>query len=108
MNGLVYIRNFYKWEEKKGYSLFIGAENKQQSKVVWEINSKKNKTFLSITVYPHFLNDYPKLISFIPYKFLIRPKLTSYLNSVIGGINSYMVNKIPVERNMFGKHSWFS
>ena len=97
LNGLVYIRNFYKWEEKKGYSLLIGAENKQQSKVVWEI-----------TVYPHFLNDYPNLISFIPYKFLIRPKLTSYLNSVIGGINSFMVNKIPVERNMFGKHSWFS
>ena len=49
LNGLVYIRNFYKWEEKRGYSLLIGEENEQQSKVVWEINSQKNKTFLTIT-----------------------------------------------------------
>ena len=68
----------------------------------------KSKTFLKITVYPYFLNDYPKLISFVPYKFFIKPKLTSYLNSVVGGINFYMVNKIPVKRNMYGKHSWFS
>lgn len=108
LNGLVYMRNFFKWEEKRGYSLLIGEENKQQSKVVWEINSQKNKTFLTITVYPYFLSNYPKFISFVPYKFLIKPKLKSYLNSVIGGINFYMVNKIPVKRNMYGKHSWFS
>jgi len=31
LNGLVYIRIFFKWEEKRGYSLLIGEENKKQS-----------------------------------------------------------------------------
>ena len=33
LNGLVYIRNFYKWEEKKGYSLLIGAEINNNQKL---------------------------------------------------------------------------
>ena len=83
-------------------------QNKEQSKVVWKINSQENKTYLKISVYPYFLRDYPKFISFIPYKFFIKPKLTSYLKSVLDGINFYMVNKIPDQRNMTGRHTWFS
>ena len=108
LNGLTYIRKFVEWNEKDGYSLLIGEENKEQSKVVWKINSQENKTYLKISVYPYFLRDYPKFISFIPYKFFIKPKLTSYLKSVLDGINFYMVNKIPVQRNMTGRHTWFS
>ena len=108
LNGLTYIRKFVKWNEKDGYSLLIGEENKEQSKVVWKINSQENKTYLKISVYPYFLRDYPKFISFVPYKFFIKPKLTSYLNSVLDGINFYIVNKIPVQRNMTGRHTWFS
>ena len=108
LNGLTYIRKFVEWNEKDGYSLLIGEENKEQSKVVWKINSQENQTYLKISVYPYFLRDYPKFISFIPYKFFIKPKLTSYLKSVLDGINFYMVNKIPVQRNMNGRHTWFS
>ena len=108
LNGLTYIRKFVECNEKDGYSLLIGEENKEQSKVVWKINSQENKTYLKISVYPYFLRDYPKFISFIPYKFFIKPKLTSYLKSVLDGINFYMVNKIPVQRNMTGRHTWFS
>ena len=108
LNGLTYIRKFVEWNEKDGYSLLIGEENKEQSKVVWKINSQENQTYLKISVYPYFLRDYPKFISFIPYKFFIKPKLTSYLKSVLDGINFYMVNKIPVQRNMTGRHTWFS
>jgi len=108
LNGLTYIRKFVEWNEKDGYSLLIGEENKEQSKVVWKINSQENKTYLKISVYPYFLKDYPKFISFIPYKLFIKQKLTSYLKSVLDGINFYMVNKIPVQRNMTGRHTWFS
>ena len=108
LNGLVYIRNFYKWEEKRGYSLLIGEEKKQQSKVVWEINSQKNKTFLTITVYPYFIKNSPKFITFFPYYLFVIPKLKSYLKSVINGIDFYIKTKKPIPKNYFGKHSWFS
>ena len=33
LNGLKYIREFYKWDEDYGYSLLIGKENGEKSKV---------------------------------------------------------------------------
>jgi len=48
------------------------------------------------------------LISLLPYKFLINPKLKSYLNSVLSGINYYAVEQKPVPKNHFGNHKWFS
>ena len=108
LNGLVYIRNFIKWDENKGYTLLIGEKNKEQSKVIWEIIEDGNSNYLKITVFPYFLKNYPRVISYIPYKFFVAPKLRSYLKSVLNGINFYLINEVPVKRNKYGKHLWFS
>ena len=108
LSGLRYERYFTNWNEGKGYTLQIGGRKGKKSKVIWEISSEENNTFLSITIYPHFLANAPKFLSFLPYKLLLRPKLTSYLNSVLGGINYYLIEKEPVPKNHFGTHKWFS
>tara|TARA_B100001175_G_C19494336_1_gene634391 strand:+ start:293 stop:793 length:501 start_codon:yes stop_codon:yes gene_type:complete len=108
LNGLTYFREFTEWEINKGYTLLIGSKRGPKSKVVWEITSSNNSTYLSITVYPHLLNNWPKLFSFIPYAILIKPRLKSYLKSVIGGINWHLINKVSLPKNHFGKHIWFS
>ena len=107
LNGLTFFRDFIDWENKKGYTLLIGRKNGQKSKVEWKINSLDNEIFLSITVYPHLLNSFPRFITYLPYSLLIKPKLKKYLNSVISGINWYLVNKRPVPKNHFGKNVWF-
>ena len=110
LNGIKYIRNFYKWDEKKGYSLLIGGKNKEKSKVVWKIsnNRKSSKANLKITVFPYFMRKYPKIISNIPYRLYIKPKLSDYLESVTKGIKWYIEEKKSIPRNYFGKHPWFS
>ncbi len=108
LNGLTYKREFYSWEKLKGYSLFIGEKGKEQSYVVWEIFDKNGSNYLKITVYPYFLRNMPKLISYLPYKFIVIPALESYLKSVIGGINYYLNTKKRVPKNYFGEHKWFS
>ena len=108
LSGLRYERYFTDWSEGSGYTLQIGGREGKKSKVIWEISSEENKTFLSITIYPHFLANTPRFFSFLPYELLIRPKLTSYLNSVLGGIDYYLVKKESVPNNHFGTHKWFS
>jgi len=108
LNGLTYFREIIKFEINKGYTLFIGKKRGKKSKVVWEITSFKNKTYLSITVYPYLLSSWPKIFSFVPYILIINPYLKKYLNSVLKGINFYVINKTTVPRNHFGKHRWFS
>ena len=108
LNGLKYIRKFHNWEELKGYSLFIGEKDKEQSYVVWKIFTKNESLFLNITVYPYFLRDFPKIISYLPYKLIVIPALESYLKSVIKGINHYLTTKTKTPNNYFGRHKWFS
>ena len=108
LSGLRYERYFTDWSEGNGYTLQIGGREGKKSKVIWEISSEENKTFLSITIYPHFLANTPRFFSFLPYELLIRPKLTSYLDSVLGGIDYYLVEKESVPKNHFGTHKWFS
>ena len=108
LSGLRYERYFTDWSEGNGYTIQIGGREGKKSKVIWEISSEENKTFLSITIYPHFLANTPRFFSFLPYELLIRPKLTSYLNSVLGGIDYYLVKKESVPKNHFGTHKWFS
>jgi hypothetical protein len=108
LSDLRYERYFTDWHEGKGYTLLIGGREGKKSKVLWEISSDENNTFLSITIYPHFLANAPRFFSFLPYELLIRPKLTSYLNSVLGGVNYYLVEKESVPKNYFGPHKWFS
>ena len=108
LSGLRYERYFTNWNEGIGYTLQIGGREGKKSEVIWEISSEENKTFLSITIYPHFLANTPRFFSFLPYELLIRPKLTSYLDSVLGGIDYYLVEKESVPKNHFGTHKWFS
>ena len=107
-SGLKYIREFLTWDKEKGYSLLIGEKNKDRSYVVWKIFKRGNDNHLKITVYPYFLRDYPKFVSFLPYRLLIIPKLTEYLKNVVRGIDWYLKTGKKIEKNQFGKHSWFS
>ena len=100
---------FTKWIPFKGYELKIGKKDGKQSYVVWEIKEMDNTTCtLSITVYPHLLSKYPKIISYLPFKLIIKPKLYNYLFSVISGLKYYLENNEKVPKNNFGKHKWFS
>ena len=67
LNGLTYFREIIKSKKNKGYTLLIGKKRGKKSKVVWEITSFKNQTYLSITVYPYLLDSWPKILSFVPY-----------------------------------------
>ena len=108
LNGMVYFRDFTSWEDENGYELMIGRKRGKKSRVVWKIKSDDKSVSLKITVYPYLLSNWPRVMSLIPYKFIISPLLKSYLKSVISGINYYLINQKPVEKNHFGKHIWFS
>tara|TARA_A200000113_G_scaffold155525_1_gene140257 strand:- start:618 stop:1109 length:492 start_codon:yes stop_codon:yes gene_type:complete len=108
LNGLTFIREFSEWFEGTGYNLWIGEEGGPRSYVEWRIKEHTHGSELTITVYPHLLRNWPRLISFLPYYLYINPKLTSYLNSVVKGFKWYLYEGIAVPRNHFGKHRWFS
>ena len=87
----------------------IGEEGGKQSFVRWELNEAGNRsTELRITVYPYLLSGLPRIISAIPFSIYARPKLTTYLRSVLGGFEYFLDNGERVPRNYFGSHSWFS
>jgi len=109
LNGLDYIRTFKTWNEGSGYTLEIGKEGESQSYVIWEIESLGvNSSRLKITVYPYLLDWVPNYLAFIPHRIWVKPRLESYLNSVISGFHYYIDEDKKVPRNHFGKHSWFS
>jgi len=108
LNDIKLIRNFIFWNENKGYELLIGRENGKKSLVKWEKKKKNNNNFLSITVYPHYMRNRSKIISFFPYFIFVKPNLKKYLESVLGGLDWYLKNKKTIPKNHFGKHKWFS
>jgi len=108
LNGLTFIREFSEWFEGIGYNLWIGTKHGPKSYVEWRIKEHTHGSELTITVFPYLLRNWPKLISFLPYYLYINPKLTSYLNSVVGGFKWYLDKGTSVPRNHFGKHPWFS
>ena len=108
LNGRTYVRRFVSWRALKGYDLWIGDNNKDQSYVEWRLKKINNRSKLTITVYPFLLSSWPKVFSFLPYFLYINIKLKSYLFSVLSGIDWYIKENTPVPKNQFGKHSWFS
>ena len=109
LNGMTYIRQFLNWIEGEGYDLIIGEENGSQSYVVWQITElSNNQSSLSITVYPYLLANLNKALSFLPFVLYIRPKLRTYLKSVLRGFAYFVEHGQAVPRNHWGKHSWFS
>ena len=108
LNDKTYIRKFVSWRALKGYDLWIGDNNKDQSFVEWRLEKVGSRSKLTITVYPFLLSTWPKIFSFLPYFLYIDIKLKSYLFSVLSGIDWYIKENTPVPKNQFGKHSWFS
>ena len=108
LNEKTYIRKFVSWRALKGYDLWIGDNNKDQSFVEWRLEKVGSRSKLTITVYPFLLSTWPKIFSFLPYFLYIDIKLKSYLFSVLSGIDWYIKENTPVPKNQFGKHSWFS
>ena len=88
--------------------MFIGEKDKGQSYVEWEIFNKNKSVFLKISVYPYFMRNFPRIVSYFPYKLVVIPALENYLKSVIKGINYYLKTNSKIPKNYFGKHKWFS
>ena len=95
-------------ERKKGYTLIIGTKRGKKSEVSWQINSENKKTFLKISVKPYLFVNLPSPLYKVMFYVIVKPMLTKYLKSVLGGIDWYMTYKKPVPKNYFGKHIWFS
>ena len=108
LNDKTYIRKFVSWRALKGYDLWIGDNNKDQSFVEWRLEKVGSRSKLTITFYPFLLSTWPRILSFLPYFLYINVKLKSYLFSVLSGIDWYIKENTPVPKNQFGKHSWFS
>ncbi len=108
LNGVVFEREFYHWDEMNGYELMIGKKNGKKSKVVWKISKTKNYTTLTINVFPYKTDKINSLLYPFVFYFYIKPKLKSYLKSVLKGLKFYLKNNQKVVKNQFGKHSWFS
>tara|TARA_Y100000996_G_scaffold337979_1_gene274757 strand:- start:3547 stop:4068 length:522 start_codon:yes stop_codon:yes gene_type:complete len=107
-SGLVLERNFVKWVDNKGYDLFIGQKNKQQSFVSWKIEEKGTGSKLSVSIYPYLHNKGRKIVNFFPYFLIVKPSLTNYINSVMNGLEYYINTNRKVKKNQFGSHRLFS
>ena len=109
LSGWVYERRFSNWVEGEGYDLEIGRPGGGQSAVSWRISPINGETCsLRITVRPGGLQKYPAAIRWVPFLLWLRPKLISYLDSVVRGFEWYVTRGEPVPRNAFGEHPWFS
>ena len=109
LSGLNFVRRFKTWEEGVGYTLVIGEEGGPQSYVEWVIDSLgHDRSRLTITVYPYILARLPRLLALVPHAIWVRPRLESYLNSVVSGFRFHLEGGGRVPRDHFGKHPWFS
>ena len=108
LNGLIYYRTFYDWREKQGFKLMIGKKNGKKSRVVWDLRSSNQGVLLSIIVTPYISKKYNRVLSFLLMKVYVIPLLNKYLENVTKGIKDYVEEGIPIKKNQFGKHKWFS
>ena len=109
LNGLTYLRKFLSWDEHNGYELMIGNEIDKQSFVIWQIDElAEHQSRLIITVFPYLFSNWWRLPYYLIYRFYIKPRLASYLKSVLNGFHYNISLKKKVPRNNFGKHPWFS
>ena len=93
----------------EGYDLLIGEKDGPQSYVVWKTEEYfRIKSQLTITVFPFMMDKWPRIVSYIPFSFWVKPRLTNYLDSVLSGIDFFIQNGEEVPRNFKGRHAWFS
>jgi len=108
-SGWVMHREFITWIDGVGYDLSIGRKRGRKSYVSWRIiEEQKNISTLSITIYPHALQNIPVFVRWIPHIIYIQPSLHSYLKSVIRGFEWFIKTGKPVRKDQFGSHKWFS
>ena len=75
---------------KQRLHLTIGEENGPQSYVVWDLEElSESESSLTITVYPFILAKLPKPLAYLPHILWVKPRLRSYLKSVVGGFHYY-------------------
>lgn len=109
LSGLVFERRFCQWRDGVGYDLEIGKPGGSMSFVSWRIVPlDSDNCILSITVYPHLLQNIPFTIRYLAHILYIGPQLRSYLSSVTRGFEWYLTRGEPVPLNQFGRHPWFS
>ena len=105
LNGVVYTRDFKEWHDGAGFELEISRRSKKIAWVSWQVMPvAENTATLRITVLP----DLSPLVRWVPYLLILRPRLRSYLRSVVGGFRWYIEKCEAVPRNQFGAHPWFS
>lgn len=114
-DNLIYLNNkkyksvFLKKNKNSGNELLISTLQNKKSHVIWRITETNNlKSNLRITIYPHLLATWPKMLYYLPLKFIIEPRLKSYLFCVISGLNYFLNETKKVSKNHFGTHKWFS
>jgi len=109
LNGIVYERRFRGWEEGTGYDLEIYLRAEKIAAVAWRIAAvDRDRARLIITVEPDAFRDRSLPWRWIAHHTVLRPKLRSYLDSVVRGFDWFITRGEPVPRNAFGKHAWFS
>ena len=109
LNGSVMVRKFIARKTNAGYDLLIANSKHKQSYVSWRITGKSSiGCSLSISIHPYIFNMGLKFYDRIPFELYIRPKLSSYLDSVLGGLKWHLDNNKPTPKNHFGPHKWFS
>lgn len=108
-NGLVLVRRFTDWYEAVGYDLRIGKSDGTTSIVSWRITPIDDQQgSIEITIFPHVLQNIPLAVRWVPHLVRIRPQLTTYLQSVVDGLDWFITRGQAVKRNQFGAHPWFS
>ena len=107
LNGRTYRREFYNWDEGKGYDLLI-FYRKTKSSVKWRIKSLEDSSQLTIKLNPHFKLSKNRFLNSILSKIFIPILLKSYLKHVLNGLNFYLITNKIVKPNQFGKQIWFS
>ena len=107
-NGRKLQRNFTQWLEGEGYDLIIGDSRGNDSIVSWRLEGDDYTSKLSINVKTYIFNKGNKVIKFLPFFLYTKPKLVSYLDSVLNGLKYYSETNQKVNKDQFGSHSWFS
>ena len=108
LSGLVYRRKFRHWREGEGFDLEICHRHKPIAWVSWRITpAGDDAALLHITVYPCGLQEQPLLTRWLPHLAVVRPRLRSYLSSVVRGFKWYVEKGEAVPRMQFGRHPWF-
>lgn len=108
-SGWVFQRQFHRWIEGIGYDLVIGRPAGPRSGVSWRIASMAgDNCTVSIMIYPYVLQNLPTAARWLPHILWLRPRLKSYLEAVLGGLEWYLIQGKTVSPDQFGRHAWFS